>query len=133
MATTRNISTRGALARTAGVVAIAAVLLLLLGPSHAPDRPSWLAGLDEDELEPVGFAGRMPDSTKPKLTAYFRRESYPRGGRARLVISDTAKNVSVTLVRAGGETEATVPNDVMLGSPAAQPLAIGDVAGRREL
>jgi N,N-dimethylformamidase beta subunit-like, C-terminal len=132
MATTQNISTRGALARGASALAIAAALLVL-GPSHGSSRPSWLAGLDEDELELVGFAGRTPDSNKPKLTAYFLRESYPRGGRAQLVIADTAKNVSVRFFRAGGEDTATLPNDVMLGSAASEPVTIGDVTGKREL
>jgi hypothetical protein len=133
MATTRNYSTERALARAAVVVGIAAALVFVAAPSQGPARPSWAAGLDADELELIGFAGRMPDSTKPKLTAYFQRESYPRGGRARLVIADTARNVSVQFFRAGGEQEETIPNDVMLGSAASASEPIGDVAGRRTL
>jgi len=133
MATTRNSSTGSALARAALAVAAAAALLFVATSSHGPSRPSWAASLDADELDLVGFAGRMPDSKKPKLTAYFLRESYPRGGTARLVIADTADDVSVQFFRAGGEREETIPHDVMLGSAASARGLIGNVDGRREL
>src|SRR5919108_4602111 len=87
--------------------------------------------LDADEIELMGNAGHVPDSHKPKLTAYFLRESYGPGDRARLVVTDTASAVSVQIMRAGGETEATVPNDVMLGTPVTQPQPIGAVHGKR--
>jgi hypothetical protein len=133
MATTRHFSTSGALARAALAVVIAAVLVFVAGSPHGRSQPSWTAGLDADELDLIGFAGRIPDSKKPKLTAYFLRESYPRGGSARLAITDTAEDVSVQFFRAGGEREETIPNDIMLGSAASTPQPIGDVTGQREL
>jgi hypothetical protein len=133
MATTRNPSTSSSLARAALAVAAAAALVFVPASSHGPSLPSWAAGLDADELDLVGFAGRMPDSKKPKLTAYFLRESYLRGGTARLVITDSAKDVWVQFFRAGGEREETVPHDVMLGSAASANRSIGNVDGRREL
>jgi hypothetical protein len=89
--------------------------------------------LDADELELMGNAGRAPDSRKPKLTAYMLRESYPRGGRAQLVVTDHAKNVSLRIFRAGGESIATVPNDVMLGTPVGKSRPLGDRDGRRTI
>jgi hypothetical protein len=89
--------------------------------------------LDADELELMGNAGHAADSKKPKLTAYMLRESYPRGGSAQLVITDQASNVTVQIFRTGGESIATVPNDVMLGTPVSKPRAIGDVDGRRAI
>jgi hypothetical protein len=133
MATTRNSSTGSALARAALAVAAAVALVYVPASSHGPSLPSWAAGLDADELDLVGFAGRMPDSKKPKLTAYFLSESYSRGGNAQLVITDTAKDVSVQFFRAGGEREETIPHDVMLGSAASARRPIGNVDGRREL
>ncbi len=94
------------------------------------DRRECLATppYEDDEL---GNAGHMPDSKRPKLTANFGRESYARGDDARLVVLDSAPSVSVQIRRAGTETEETVPNDVMLGSPVGPSTQIGAVDGRR--
>jgi hypothetical protein len=89
--------------------------------------------LDADELELMGNAGHAPDSSKPKLTAYVLRESYPRGGTAQLVVTDHASSVSVRIFRAGGESLPTVPSDVMLGTPVAPARSIGDVNGVRRV
>lgn len=107
--------------------------------STQPPAPAWIdtddgnasgVDLDSDELGLVGFAGKPVDSKKPKLTAYFTSESYRPGARAQLVISDTATDVAVRFYHAGTEDIATIPNDVMLGSPVSQPVAIGSVHGR---
>ena len=89
--------------------------------------------LDADELQLIGFAGHVPDSKKPKVTAYFEHESYAPGASATLVVEDTAAAVSVQIMRAGGETEPTIPNDVMLGVAVTQPAPAGAVRGRRTL
>jgi len=134
MATNAHLNTKGAVARVLSVgAALAALTLPLLAasaPAH-PAQPSWMKGLDADELDLIGFAGRAPDSKKPKLTAFFPRESYARGSQAQLVITDRADNVSVQIFRAGTEDEATVPHDVMLGSPVTSPVSVGSVKGRR--
>jgi hypothetical protein len=114
------------------VLAIAATLAAAVFASETPhDHRSAGGELDADEIELMGNAGHVPDSKKPKLTAYVLRESYPRGGTARLVIADNASGVSVQIFRAGGEDRPTVPNDVMLGTPVDAPRTIGDVRGRR--
>jgi hypothetical protein len=100
-------------------------------PAGVIDAAHEGRALDSDEVELMGNAGHTPDSKKPKLTAYVLRESYPRGGTARLVITDRASSVSVQIFRTGGENHATVPNDVMLGTPVTRPRLIGDVQGRR--
>jgi hypothetical protein len=116
---------------------IAALLVLLAGAAaphaapHAAPAPAHAQELDADEIQLMGNAGRVPDSKKPKLTAYFERESYRPGEQARLVVSDDATRVDVQIVRAGGEDEETIPNDVMLGTPVTKTVASGAVHGRR--
>jgi hypothetical protein len=136
MATNHHPNSQGAVAR---VLTVGAALAALAAPfyassSSAPahsDEPAWMQGLDSDELDLVGFAGRIPDTKKPKLTAFFPRESYRSGSTARLVITDTANDVSMQLFRSGGEKTATLPNDVMLGTPAGPLTPIGSVHGKR--
>jgi hypothetical protein len=128
----------------AAVSAVAIALSLTLSPVAPPPTtpavPSYVdtddgssngADLDSDELGLVGFAGKPIDSKKPKLTAYFTSESYRPGVSAQLVITDTAPDVAVQVYRAGTEDVATVPNDVMLGSPVDAARRIGSVHGRR--
>jgi hypothetical protein len=98
--------------------------------SHHSSKPAFGMELDSDEIGLMGNAGRVPDSKKPKLTAYFDRESYKPGDRAHLTITDTAANVSVRFYRAGTESEPTLPSDVMLGSPVSKPQRLGSVHGR---
>jgi hypothetical protein len=112
-------------------VALAAMLAATLAasaPNHS--KPAFGMELDSDEIGLMGNAGRVPDSKKPKLTAYFDHESYRPGDRAHLTISDTAVNVSVRFYRAGTEDQPTRPNDVMLGTPVSRPQQLGDVNGR---
>jgi N,N-dimethylformamidase beta subunit-like, C-terminal len=113
---------------------VAAVVVTLLGllawtaaaqPRHEPD------GLDSDEIGLMGNAGHAADSTKPKVTAYFERESYRRGDAARLVVTDRAAHVSVRVFRAGGESRPTLAHDVMAGRPVTKDTPIGAVDGRR--
>jgi hypothetical protein len=134
MATSAHLNSRAALARVLalGAVLAAAAVSSLTGASAPPAGPAWLRGLDADELELVGYAGRVPDSKRPKLTAFFPRESYRPGSTARLVITDTASSVSLQVFRSGGETAApTRANDVLLGAPVTSPVRIGAVHGRR--
>src|SRR4051812_1665002 len=117
---------------------IAALLVLLAGaaaphtaPHPAVPAPAHQEELDADEIELMGNAGHAPDSKKPKLTAYFERESYRPGESARLVVTDHAARVDVQVVRTGGEDNETIPNDVMLGTPVTSTVASGAVDGRR--
>jgi N,N-dimethylformamidase beta subunit-like, C-terminal len=113
------------------VAAVVVTLLAVLAwtaaaqPRHEPD------GLDSDEIGLMGNAGHAADSTKPKVTAYFERESYRRGDSARLVITDRATQVSVRVFRAGAESRPTLAHDVMVGRPVTKPAPIGAVDGRR--
>jgi hypothetical protein len=111
--------------RRAGALVAAA---LVLGPGAPANRPGWTERLDADELSLVGYAGHVPDSTKPKITAFFLRESYPVGGVAHLQITDHAQGVSIQVLRAGTVRRATA-NDVMTGSPVTPVRRIGTVAG----
>jgi hypothetical protein len=87
--------------------------------------------LDGDEIDLMGNAGHARGSSKPKLTAYFQRESYRRGDAAELVVIDHAARVSIEIVHAGGEHAPTIPNDVMLGTPVTRTIVAGAVNGRR--
>lgn len=113
-------------------IALAATLATALtaAASNHGGKPAFGMELDSDEIGLMGNAGRVPDSSKPKLTAYFDHESYKPGDLARLTITDTAAKVSVRFYRAGTESEPTIPSDVMLGSPVSQPELLGNVRGR---
>ena len=129
---TAHLTVRSALLCAAALAAVTAAATTLAGASVSPAAREHAADeLDWDEIQLMGNAGRVPDSKKPKLTAYFPRESYPRGGSARLVITDEAANVSLQIFRAGGETEPTIPHDVMLGTPVTPVTDVGKVHGRR--
>jgi hypothetical protein len=103
---------------------LVAVLAVAFAASARADHP------DADEIGLVGFAGKPKDSKKPKLTAYFMRESYRPGDSAQLVVTDTAPHVVARFFHAGTEDIATIPNDVMLGSPVGGSIALGTVTGR---
>src|SRR4051812_30442408 len=109
----------------------AALALLLALPAASSPAPHADPELDADELGLVGFAGRVPDSTKPKITAYADRESYPSGGTARIVIADRAFNVTLQVYRSGGEAAWTSANDRMFGTPVSKVRKVGASTGRR--
>src|SRR4030088_3160466 len=102
MATNGHLNAKAAVARVLTVgAALAALTILLLTPSASAQRtqPRWMKDLDADELGLVGYAGHARDSKKPKLTAFFPRESYSSGTTAQLVITDKAENLSVQMFR----------------------------------
>jgi hypothetical protein len=111
------------------VAAVAAALALAHSASHAP-APAAQA-LDGDEIELIGNAGRAKDSLKPKVTAFFTKESYGPGASATLVIQDTAARVIVQIFRAGEERRVSFAHDVMRGAPVGEPIRLGAVKGRR--
>jgi len=89
--------------RRAGLLAAAA---LVLGSGAPHVRADWTKNLDADERNLVGFAGHVPDSAKPKLTAFFPQESYAIGSTAQLEITDRASDVRVQMFRAGMRRQA---------------------------
>jgi hypothetical protein len=129
MATTDHLNRREALSRLAAIAALAAAIATV--PTSSTNRMTISPGLDADELELMGYAGHVPDSKRPKLTAMFPRESYGPGRTAQLVITDRARNVSQQFFRAGGEAKPTKANDILLGVPVTKPQPIGNVNGRR--
>ena len=88
-------------------------------------------GDDGFELGFRGFAGRVPDTKKPKLTAYFTSESYRPGGTAELVVADIALGIALQFFRAGGEDRPTVANDVMYGTAVSSIAQLGSAGGHR--
>jgi len=78
-------------------VALLAAATLVLGSGAHHRRPDWTKNLDSDERNLVGFAGSVPDSVKPKVTAFFPNESYAVGSTAELEIIDRASDLSVQM------------------------------------
>jgi hypothetical protein len=113
------------------ILAAAACAALIASLSSASAHVRAAEPLDADEIELMGNAGHVPDSKKPKVTAYFERESYRSGDLARLVVTDEASRVDVRIYRAGTESGPTIPNDVMLGTPVSASVAVGSVHGRQ--
>jgi hypothetical protein len=111
--------------------ALVTAIALVLGSATHDGRPDWVKKLDADELELVGFAGRVPDSAKPKITAFFPEESYARGTTARLRITDSASRVDIQVFRAGMSSARIAASDVMTGKPMTRAWSIGAVSGSR--
>ena len=116
------------------LLAIAALAAIVAGVVHHAPRPAAPeAGLDGDELELIGNAGRARDSLKPKVTAFFTKESYSPGDTATLVVTDTAPRLTVRIYRAGEERRVSFAHDVMRGAPVGPVVRVGAVAGRRRI
>jgi hypothetical protein len=113
--------------------ALLAAAALVLGPgSHShQSRPDWTKNLDDDERNLVGFAGNVPDSAKPKVTAYFPNQSYAVGSTAQLEITDRASELSVQMFRAGMTVRRITENDVLTGKAVSTVRRIGSVNGHR--
>src|SRR3954471_5113903 len=111
--------------------ALLAAAALVLGSGGHPGRSHWTKNLDADELELVGFAGHVPDSAKPKVTAYFPKDSYAQGTTARLEITDRAADVKVQMFRAAMNAKRISASDVMTGPPVTGLRDLGAVVGSR--
>src|SRR3954453_2954253 len=110
-------------------VALLGAAALVLGSGSHHGRPDWTKNLDADELELVGFAGHVPDSAQPKITAFFPHESYATGSTARLQITDRAGDVALQMFRAGMNSKRITASDVMTGKPVAAARDLGAVTG----
>jgi hypothetical protein len=103
--------------------------------SSSPDRtsaaPTGRRTSTATTLELVGFAGHVPDSAKPKVTAYFPRQSYAQGTTAELEITDRVPDVKVQMFRAGMSPNRITANDLMTGNPVTGVRDLGPAAGSR--
>ena len=117
--------------RKAALVGAAALVLALGGGNST--RPAWLAGLDADESDLVGFAGHVADSTNPKVTAFFPNESYKPGTIARLHVADSADGLRIQIFRAGTSFHRIPVNDVITGRPVTPGWSVGRVDGARTI
>jgi hypothetical protein len=111
--------------------ALLAAAALVLGPGAHHSRPDWTKNLDDDERNLVGFAGHVPDSAKPKVTAFFPNESYAVGSTARLEITDKASDMRVQMFRAGMSNQRIAASDVLTGKPVSNVRRLGSVNGHR--
>jgi hypothetical protein len=112
-------------------VALLAAAALVLGSGAHQSRPDWTKKLDDDERSLVGFAGNVPDSAKPKVTAYFPNESYAVGSTAELEITDRASDVRVQMFRAGMSITPITATDVLTGKAMSKVRRLGSVNGHR--
>lgn len=111
-------------------VALLAAAILVVCCSAANDtRPEWVTNLDADELDLVGYAGHIPDSTKPKVTAFFPHQSYAPGLTARLVVWDKAPDLKVQVFRAATSYRRILASDVMTGTAISAVRDLGAVSG----
>jgi hypothetical protein len=111
--------------------ALLAAAALVLGSGAPHGRTDWTKTLDADEQSLVGFAGHVPDSAKPKVTAFFPKQSYAVGSTARLEITDRASDVSVQMFRAGMSVKRISASDVLTGKPISGIRRLGSVDGHR--
>src|SRR5256885_4342855 len=93
--------------------ALLAAAALVLGSGAPQARVDWTRNLDADELDMVGFAGHVPDSAKPKITAFFPKQSYAVDSTAELQITDRAADVRIQMFRAGMNSRRIAASDVM--------------------
>jgi hypothetical protein len=124
MATNSHIQSGGARRRLVQALALAA-MAILVGFGHAKALPVY--ELDDDD----GRDAAAQHSHRPTVEAAFPLESYGPGSTARLVITDTARRVSIQIRRVGPEEGIVRGNDVMTGVAMTPKRAIGRVSGRR--
>jgi hypothetical protein len=117
MATTTHIPQRDGNRRALAVTLATLAALVLPTSAVAPTLAH--------ENEGTAPGGRS--SSRPTVEAAFARESALPGHTARLVISSTARRVSVQIFRAGLEGHAIVANDAMEGAPVARPIQLSNV------
>ena len=75
-----------------------------------------------------GHDERLPPTNRPTVEAAFVREGYAPGDVAHLVIWTQGSGVTMTLFRAGTETENVRARDVMLGTAVSEQRQIGNVS-----
>src|SRR6476660_4342593 len=115
------------------VLVATAALMLFATAGDIDNRPEWVKALDADELSYVGYAGHIPDSTKPKVTAFFPNQSYPPSSTARFIVRDRAADLKLQMFRAGTGFRRIAASDVMPGSPVTTVRDLGPVTGTRTI
>jgi hypothetical protein len=124
MATKSLIQFSGARRRTLQILALV-FAALVVGAGHSKALPVY--GLDDDD----GRDMAAQSSAKPTVEAAFPLESYGPNSVAHLVITDTARTVSVQIRHVGPETGPIMGDDTMTGVPMTPERRIGRVSGRR--
>lgn len=102
------------------VVAAAGVAGLLL--------TSGSVGVPQESLEGEESLGTR---LVPAVEATFERESYRPGGRARLVVVDRSRSLTLQVFESGPERVATRSNTFMRGVPVSQARTITRAPGRQ--
>ena len=130
MTTTSHIRHTRRIRRGPIALLLAASLFALSGaamqhPTSRTHANPWARYAPDADLE--GLDAYQPDSTKPKITVAFPRESYRPGASARLDVYSHASRVTVQFFRAGPEQRMTIANDVMLGVPVAPKRWVGTI------
>jgi len=124
MATNSLIQFSGARRRTLQALALVCAAGLM-GAGHSRALPVY------DEHDDDGRDAAAQTSHRPTVEAAFPLESYGPGHVARLVITDTARSVSIQIRHVGPEEGVVRGNDVMTGVPVTGKRLIGRVLRRR--
>ncbi len=79
--------------------------------------------------------GRAPGDTRlvPAVEAAFQRESYRSGRRARLIIHDRSRHLTIQILEAGPEIDTTASDTEMNGVPVTGVKEVSRRAGRQPL
>ena len=105
---------------------LAAGFLAILVPSITSATSSGVTAVPE---------GRAPGDTRlvPAVEAAFQHESYRPGRRARLVIHDRSRHLTIQILEAGPEIDTTASDTEMNGVPVTSVKEVSRRAGRQPL
>lgn len=112
-------------------LALAAVVAAAVGVSGGRSaEPSLIAGVGRhDEAGRAARPGeRGPRSHRPTIEAAFGAESYAPGVTAKLLLFDSARDVTLRLFRVGDARGALLERDVMRGNPVTGARRLGEVS-----
>ena len=127
MATITHIRRRAM--RGTAIVLFTTIAFALGGADRfAPIRTAVAAEHEEHE-------GRAPTRAElaPSVEAAFTRESYRAGATARLVVHNSARDITMQLFRVGLERDRTRGNNEMRGIPVTDRARIGSSRSRRQV
>ncbi len=94
---------------------------------HTMRAARQMSRIDDVDGDLQGRDERQPDSHLPTVQAAFDAQSYRSGTAARLVLFDSARNVTVQLYRVGAIRGPLRDYNHMRGTPVGQPLHLASV------
>ena len=108
-----------------GLILFAFVALAVVGGAFRGYTPR---PLDDKNGDLEGRDEREPATHRPTVEAAFDAQSYRSGGVARLVLFDSARNVSIRVHRVGAVRGPLIQHDRMRGEAVGSPLHFASVS-----